>query len=143
VVPHSSLGFQRPVGRRSYRLTPQACLLSNLHTASRGILYKRLLWREYFDYSATDLGLLSYWRCNLRSLWQRSYCLLSVKYFSTDYFNDDTASTRGDVVRPIRCCCSSKRPKTSLKPNSIILAGLELAPNELRTGSEPAPNQLA
>ena len=25
-LPHSSLGFQRPVGRRSYRLTPQATI---------------------------------------------------------------------------------------------------------------------
>jgi len=26
-LPHSSLGFRRPVGRRSYRLTPQAIIV--------------------------------------------------------------------------------------------------------------------
>jgi len=39
-LTHSSLGFQRPVGRRSYRLTPQATIaLSAILACTNKILY--------------------------------------------------------------------------------------------------------
>jgi len=43
-LPHSSLGFQRPVGRRSYRLTPQATIAQSAIVA-------------YNTYTATQISL--------------------------------------------------------------------------------------
>jgi len=57
-LPHSSLGFQRPAGRRSYRLTPQATI------AHRIVLIILHIWKREWMPSASKL-FTYYFTCDV------------------------------------------------------------------------------